>query len=354
MQRLLLALCFTLSGVCILAFPDVAASSTPAAEPSAAKETANTNLALRSEPDRAYGSAPAEARSGPATPAPTSPSRPEPVEANPVETGSPGSSALSGSSDPSDSSQPSSPKREPALTSIPTNEEFCTLLMSSAKANTLPIGFFANLIWQESRFVRTAVSSAGALGVAQFMPAVADRMGIRNPFDPREALPASARLLRVLHAQFGNLGLAAAAYNAGPKRVVDWLAKRGRLPQETRNYVLTITGRPAEHWIGPPPPIVFEVPARVPCFQVEAFSAAVKMADSRPRRENVSAPKSSGIKAAQRSLVMKVAKASRLAKKLPASVKTAIRSARVKVSISRRAGLAKVAALRVPPKTVQR
>jgi hypothetical protein len=50
--------------------------------------------------------------------------------------------------------------------------------------------------------------------------------------------------------RFGNLGLAAAAYNAGPKRVSDWLRKKRRLPEETRNYVKAITGQPASSWAG--------------------------------------------------------------------------------------------------------
>ena len=71
---------------------------------------------------------------------------------------------------------------------------------------------------------------------------------IRLSIRPAKAIPASARLLRTLFQQFGNLGLAAAAYNAGPKRIQDWLAKKGPLPQETQGYVKTITGRPAETW----------------------------------------------------------------------------------------------------------
>ena len=51
--------------------------------------------------------------------------------------------------------------------------------------------------------------------------------------------------MRELLEQFGNLGLAAAAYNAGPRRVSDWMAKRGELPEETRNYVRNITGQTA-------------------------------------------------------------------------------------------------------------
>jgi hypothetical protein len=49
--------------------------------------------------------------------------------------------------------------------------------------------------------------------------------------------------------RFGNVGLAAAAYNAGSQRVSNWLARRGKLPAETRHYVRSITGRPAEKWV---------------------------------------------------------------------------------------------------------
>ena len=152
-------------------------------------------------------------------------------------------------------------------------EELCTLLASSAEDNALPVAFFVRLIWQESGFDRMSVSSAGAQGVAQFMPEVAQELGVRDPFDPREALPASAQLLRSLHAKFGNLGLAAAAYNAGPKRVLNWLAKRSGLPKETRDYVRIVTGVPAEHWINAKLQRgELQVPRRVPCDQVASTS----------------------------------------------------------------------------------
>src|SRR5258707_14353971 len=48
--------------------------------------------------------------------------------------------------------------------------------------------------------------------------------------------------------QSGNLGLAAAAYNAGPRRVQEWLAGSGYMPQETRNYVIAITGASVDDW----------------------------------------------------------------------------------------------------------
>jgi soluble lytic murein transglycosylase-like protein len=49
--------------------------------------------------------------------------------------------------------------------------------------------------------------------------------------------PKSAAFLRRLHGELGNLGLAAAAYNAGPQRVRDWLAGKRTLPLETEAYV---------------------------------------------------------------------------------------------------------------------
>src|ERR1700757_2786930 len=105
----------------------------------------------------------------------------------------------------------------------------CDALAAAAAENDLPVDFFARLIWQESRFDPAAVSRAGAQGVAQFMPATANRRGLADPFDPLEAIAQSARLLRDLHREFGNLGLAAAAYNAGSGRVHDWLAGRQAL-----------------------------------------------------------------------------------------------------------------------------
>ena len=80
------------------------------------------------------------------------------------------------------------------------------------------------------------------------MPGTASDRGLFDLFDPVAALPKSAEFLAELHAEFGNLGLAAAAYNAGPQRVRDWIAGRGGLPAETRNYVIAITGRSADEW----------------------------------------------------------------------------------------------------------
>jgi hypothetical protein len=127
-------------------------------------------------------------------------------------------------------------------------ESLCSAIEREAFAQDLPLQFFARLIWQESRLDPLARSRVGAQGIAQFMPGTARWRGLGNPFEPYAALHESARWLRELLDQFGNLGLAAAAYNAGPRRIQDWLEHGGNLPGETRAYVKTITGRSADEW----------------------------------------------------------------------------------------------------------
>lgn len=125
-------------------------------------------------------------------------------------------------------------------------ETVCELIATHADANGLPREFLARLIWKESRFDANAVSPAGAEGIAQFMPGTAAMRGLKNSFDMEQAIPASARYLAELKAGFGNLGLAAAAYNSGETRVSRWLNTGGFLPMETENYVLDIMGEPAD------------------------------------------------------------------------------------------------------------
>ena len=134
------------------------------------------------------------------------------------------------------------------------HQAICLMIESAARANGLPLDFFARLIWQESRFNAGAVgpmtrSGRRAQGIAQFMPGTAAERQLLDPFDPVQALPKSAEFLRELRSTFGNLGLAAAAYNAGPRRVREWLAGTGPMPTETRNYVIAITGHPVEDWV---------------------------------------------------------------------------------------------------------
>ena len=137
----------------------------------------------------------------------------------------------------------------------PSVDEICRTLAQAAADNRLPEEFFTQLIWQESRFDPAAVSPAGAQGIAQFMPQTAATRGLTNAFDPLEALQESASYLSELRTTFhGNLGLAAAAYNAGPDQVEAWLAGRRSLPAETQAYVRIVTGYTAEAWTLKPPP----------------------------------------------------------------------------------------------------
>src|SRR6185437_12774064 len=134
-----------------------------------------------------------------------------------------------------------------------TREAMCLMIESAARAQGLPLEFFARVIWQESRFQSDAVGPATrsgqrAEGIAQFMPGTASERRLLDPFDPVQALPKSEQYLSELRDQFGNLGLAAAAYNAGPHRVQDWLDGTGAMPQETRNYVAAITGTTVDDW----------------------------------------------------------------------------------------------------------
>ena len=122
----------------------------------------------------------------------------------------------------------------------------CNLIETNAAREGLPADFFARLIWKESRFDAGAVSPAGAEGIAQFMPGTAAMRGLDDSFDIDKAIPASARYLSKLKTDYGNLGLAAAAYNAGENRVSRWLSSGGFLPIETENYVLDIMGEPVD------------------------------------------------------------------------------------------------------------
>ncbi|WP_044592967.1 lytic transglycosylase domain-containing protein [Bradyrhizobium sp. LTSPM299] len=151
--------------------------------------------------------------------------------------------------------KPSIPQQKPddAARGSDTRETMCLLIESAARASNLPLEFFARVIWQESRFQSDAVgpmtrNGQRAQGIAQFMPGTANERGLLDPFSPVQALPKSAEFLSELRDQFGNLGLAAAAYNAGPKRVQEWLAGSRYLPQETRNYVFAITASSVDDW----------------------------------------------------------------------------------------------------------
>ena len=165
-----------------------------------------------------------------------------PAASPPSDTAAPPAAAPAESNPPAPAEQnpappPAAGARAPSDADL--RESVCLMIEASARANNLPLEFFARVIWQESRFQPGVVgprtrSGERAQGIAQFMPRTAAERGLLDPFDPVQALPKSAEFLRELADQFGNLGLAAAAYNAGPQRVRDWLSGRRTLPAETQ------------------------------------------------------------------------------------------------------------------------
>ena len=173
------------------------------------------------------------------------------------------------------------PKPADTARETDTREAMCLMIEAAARANDLPLEFFARVIWQESRFQSDAVgpvtrSGQRAQGIAQFMPGTASERRLLDPFDPVQALPKSAEFLSELRRQFGNLGLAAAAYNAGPRRVQEWLAGTGYMPQETRNYVSAITGATVDDWARPG--TKDSMPARAPTSSCRELMALLRRA----------------------------------------------------------------------------
>jgi hypothetical protein len=153
-------------------------------------------------------------------------------------------------------------------------ETICRTMEKSAADNNLPIEFFTRIIWQESRFNVRARSSAGAQGIAQFMPKTASSRGLLDPFDPFQSLPESASYLRELKSRFGNFGLAAAAYNAGPGRVARWLSGKVHLPAETIAYVRLVTGLSISEWTSMQSPALDHggIPRGVPCTSLASVN----------------------------------------------------------------------------------
>jgi nitroreductase len=111
------------------------------------------------------------------------------------------------------------------------------ILRSASRWNVSP-GLLAAQLMAESGFNPRAVSPAGALGIAQFMPATARSYGLRDPFDPIASIDAQAHLMSDLLRHIHSVPLALAAYNAGAGAV----AACGCVPPypETRAYVARI------------------------------------------------------------------------------------------------------------------
>lgn len=130
--------------------------------------------------------------------------------------------------------------------------DICQHIEGASRRHVLDPGFFARLLWQESRFDANALSPAGAQGIAQFMPGTAALRGLSDSYNPAEAMERSAQYLAELQRRYGNAGLAAVAYNGGERRA-DGFMEGGGLAAETIDYVQIITGLTAEDWRDAPP-----------------------------------------------------------------------------------------------------
>lgn len=117
-------------------------------------------------------------------------------------------------------------------------EKYLQAIRAAEQQNGIPFAMLERLLWQESRYRDEIItgrvrSPAGALGIAQFMPATAREMGI-DPLNPAQAIQAAGAYLARLYRMFGNWSEALAAYNWGMGNV----QRRGlaSAPRETRNY----------------------------------------------------------------------------------------------------------------------
>lgn len=144
----------------------------------------------------------------------------------------------------SDAPLPSTGLPAAALTVVdaaPTDGAYAAALNEVSQAYDISPRLLEALIWQESRWNQGAVSRAGAIGLAQLMPATARELGV-DPRDPRQNMAGGARYLRQQLNRFnGDLEKALAAYNAGPGRVI--AAKGVPSIPETQAYVRSIVGR---------------------------------------------------------------------------------------------------------------
>lgn len=127
------------------------------------------------------------------------------------------------------------------------HNQYVNLAQQAAWNNGISANIFVRQINQESGFNPYAISPAGAIGIAQFMPATAASLGV-NPYNPVDALYGAARLMASYVRQYGgDYAKALAAYNAGPGAVA-WAVFLGGwnwryyLPYETQGYIRIILG----------------------------------------------------------------------------------------------------------------
>ena len=104
---------------------------------------------------------------------------------------------------------------------------YSNVIAQASQKYGIPDSLLTAQINQESGFNPNAVSPAGAEGIAQFMPATAQSIGLKNPFDPTEAIPAMAKYDAQNFNQFGNITQMLEAYNEGPNAVANGVIAPG-------------------------------------------------------------------------------------------------------------------------------
>jgi soluble lytic murein transglycosylase-like protein len=128
-----------------------------------------------------------------------------------------------------------------SVVGLPAQYAYNDLIREASHKYGVDAALIRSVMQTESAFDATAVSRAGAQGLMQLMPEVADEYGATDPFDPRQNIMAGTRYLRqLLHQHKGNLTLVLASYNAGATVVGQY----GGVPPfpETQNYVKRVTG----------------------------------------------------------------------------------------------------------------
>jgi hypothetical protein len=142
-------------------------------------------------------------------------------------------------------------QREPRQAPSASRSSLDPIIEKYAREYQVDPDLIRSMIRTESGFDPSAVSPKGAEGLMQLMPATAQRLGVRNPFDPEQNIRGGTQHMRSLLDTFGNdLKLSLAAYNAGENLV----QRIGRIPdyRETHDYVRTVTQRYGKNKMPPP------------------------------------------------------------------------------------------------------
>jgi len=118
-------------------------------------------------------------------------------------------------------------------------QKIATLLDKAAKRHGVTPALARAVAWVESRGRADVVSSRGAIGVMQLMPATARGLGVSDPFNPAGNIDGGVRFLATLLKRFGSQAKALAAYNWGPTNV----DKGRQWPSSVRNYIRKVRAR---------------------------------------------------------------------------------------------------------------